>query len=380
MSKNIRKIKVVHIISSLKIGGAEAVLVDLLRTLGNQYYEHHVLYFHAGNNVARIQELGIATYAIKGLFFRYDVGFFIRLYHLIKVIKPDIIHSSLWAANFMARIVGFLLGIPTICAVHLGVETDGRVRNILDHYTLNFATHLVAISNNVAESLYNRWTWLKPARISVIKNGIDKEYVLALKTQFLQQRVDYAFSGQHIVIGSVGRFIERKNFPMLIEVFKILQSEYTNTRLMLVGQGPQENELRFLVRSLGLQEVVTFVTGKMAYGYYSLMDIFVLPSFQEGLSIALLEAMSCGLPSIICNSVMQHDVIRHYYNGIIAPISKEGLLIELKNVVNDQFLRSKLSLNARTTIEQSFSVQTMAQAYEQLYKKTYSNLRIPTLN
>lgn len=370
--KEVKKIKVVHLISSLKIGGAEAILVDLIRTLHNQHYEHYVVYFHQGEHVHHLKNLGIQTYLIKGLLCRYDVIFFVRLYRLVRNIFPDVIHSSLWAANFLARILGLLLHIPVICAIHLGVETDGVLRNIFDRFTLFFADRIVAISENVAQSLYDRPSWIKQSKILVIKNGIDKEYTLQLKNQLLQRRCDYNLHDQHIVLGSVGRFIPRKNFSMLLEVFKLLYNENKDMRLVLVGQGPQEKELRFLIHSLAIEETVIFVTGQRAYGYYALMDIFVLPSFQEGLSIALLEAMSCALPSIVTyNEKQHHDVIQNYHNGILVSTCKKELVSGIKCIINDTFLRAQLGRNAQKTVEQNFSIHSTAQAYVQLYKNLY---------
>lgn len=374
MNKGImKKIKVVHLISSLKIGGAEALLVDLIRTLGVQQYEHHVIYFHHGVHENRLRQLDIATYNVVGALSLYDPVFFIRLYRLIRDIKPDVIHSSLWAANFSARILGPILNIPTICAIHLGVETDGAIRNMLDQFTLRFADRIVVISDAVAQSLYDRPSWIEPAKVSLIKNGIDKEHILTLKKQHEQRRRDYGFDEHHIVLGSVGRYIPRKNFPMLLEIFKLLHDEYHQLRLVLIGQGPQENELRSLAENLHIQNVVTFITGQTAYGYYALMDIFVLPSFQEGLSIALLEAMSCGLPCIVSHGSQNHDVIQHSYNGMVVPAgNKDVCITALKCIIEDKSLRIQLGWNAQKTVEQHFSIQSMAQAYAALYEKCTS--------
>src|SRR5579859_5390998 len=97
--------KVVHLISSLKIGGAESLLYDLIVGLGNQDYEHHVIYFHHGPHVARLEQLGVSTYQVRGIITLYDPIFFWRLARLIKKLKPDVIHSALWAANFAGRII-----------------------------------------------------------------------------------------------------------------------------------------------------------------------------------------------------------------------------------------------------------------------------------
>jgi glycosyltransferase involved in cell wall biosynthesis len=268
--------KIVHLISSLKIGGAESLLGDLIIGLGTEQYEHQVIYFHDGPHAQRLRDYGVPVYQVKGLVCLYDPVFFWRLWHLIKKINPDLMHTALWAANFAGRIMGTLLRIPVICVIHLGVDLDGRVRNMLDAVTFRLATKVIAVSQGVEQSLHAKKNWVPATRLTTIANGIDAAAIIERASRQHCSRKEIGIKDDAVAIGAVGRFVPRKNFGLLIEAFVSVYAQHKQAHLMLVGLGEQEAELRTKVTELGLSGAVTFVVGKSAYGYYPLFDCFVL--------------------------------------------------------------------------------------------------------
>ena len=310
------------------------------------------------------------TYQIKGLAICYDPFFWLRFYKLLKKIHPTVIHSSLWAANFISRIMGKRLKIPTICSVHLGLDQDGIVRNVFDRFTLHYSDRIVAISKTVSDSLDQRAAWVAGKKIETIKNGIDDSNVLALNAKHRVTKTALGIPSDYFVIGSVGRFIPRKNYLQLLEAFAQVHGSFKNTRLLLVGFGPQEKLLRKKAAHLGIENAVIFVVGKPAYGYYSAMDCFVLPSLSEGLSIALLEAMSFGLACIVHNKDMKHDVIVHEFNGLLVTDNRK-LRREIERIIVDSALRQELKLIAQKTVKYEHSLDRMVDSYKRLYAEVY---------
>ena len=363
------KKKIVHLISSLKIGGAESLLVDLIQGLGTDHYEHHVVYFHEGPNVKRIEDLGVPVYKISGLVCLYDPLFVYRLVMTIKKIRPDLIHAALWAAHLFGRIAGKLLKIPIVGAVHLGVDTDGRVRNSIDTLNFGWSNHIIAVSQQVKESIQARG-WIDKSRITVIRNGIDPHAIIARSNLSPQTRESLGLSSEHIIIGSVGRFIARKNFSLLLESFAHIAAERDNVRLMLVGLGPQEAELRALAHKLGVSNKVLFIVGQSAYGYFPLFDCFVLSSDQEGLSIALLEALSFSLACVVTSAQSAHELIEHGRNGlVIEPKNKLLLTQALKEIVDDKQLRFQLGTQGHKTLQDKFNLNAMIDAYRNVFER-----------
>lgn len=366
-----QKNKIVHIISSLKIGGAESWLYDLVRSLNS--FEHHVIYFYDGPNVERIKKLGIGTYQIKGLFFKYDPVFFLRCFLLIRKLNPDIIHSSLWSANIIGRIIAWLLKIPNICVLHLAKNFESSAKNeifrtFLDRITISIPDKLVAVSKSMADELQKTHKWIPANKLSIIKNGIDVSYIINEGLMSNKKRSDFALTDKNFVIGNVGRLVTRKKQEMLMEAFALIHNKFPEMRLMLIGRGPMELLLKAKANNLNISDKVIFSWDNQAFGYYNLFDCFVLPSDQEGLSIALLEAMSFGLPCIVASTENSHEVISSGENGfIIKSNDKNELAQVLEFLYKNKGLREKIGLEARNIVKNDFSLDNMVKKYDNIF-------------
>lgn len=359
------KRKLVHIISSLKQGGAESLIIDMINHLND--FEHHVVYFHDGPNRERLQRAGIATSHVHGLVHRYDPLFWFRLWRLVRRLEPDCIHSALWVANLGARFLARILNIPLISVVHLGVHQDGIVRNMIDWATFRLSKRVVTVSQEIANSLQQR-SWIPAERINVIANGIDINAVLVQSRQRRVTKADLGFDDDALVIGTVGRFIARKNHQLLIRSFARVAQKYGQARLVLIGFGSLEQDLRSLVNQLGIKEKVRFEIGKAAYSYYPLFDCFALSSYQEGISIALLEAMCFALPCIVTSPDQVHEVIVNEHNGILVSSDDEYALTEsLKNMMENSTMREKLGSEALREVEGEFCIDTMIAKYKTIF-------------
>lgn len=370
------KIRIVHFISSLKVGGAESLLHDLIQGLGFDRYDHHVVYIHPGPHVQRIAALGIPTYQVQGLVCLYDPVFFWRLWLRIKDIKPDLIHSFLWAANFAGRLVAYLLHTPIVCSVPLGVDLDGRIRNLLDRYTYKAATRVIAISNEVAKTITSLHK-VDPSRIAIVPNGIDAQAVVARAQHNVRSRADLGLLPEHVVFGSVGRFIPRKNYSWLIERFAHLYQQLPQVRLVIVGLGPEEEALRHQITNSGLDGVVQLVVGQLAYGYFPLFDVFVLASDREGISTALLEAMSFKLPCIVTSLEPVHEVIVSGVSGCVVPAGDNQTFVKTALALGTRReLRQEMGLNAYQEVKTRFSLVAMADSYHRIFSHMMSVQKI----
>jgi len=367
-----KKYRVVHVISSLKMGGAEILLIDLIKYLRKQEYDQSVVFFYDGPIKNRIEALNIPVYHVKGLISLYDPVFWVRLYLLLRRAKPDLIHSSLWAANCAARLIGLFLRVPVLCAVHLGVNLDGRIRNSIDRYTFCCAKKVIAISDHVYTTIQKK-KWIHPVSMALIRNGID--YVGVQKRAQIERKTHAALglSDDHFIIGSVGRFSTRKNHAYLLRVFAQVHIYHPNARLFLIGFGPGESSLRALAKLLGIDAVVYFMVNESAYGYYPLMNCFVLPSLQEGLSIALLEAMACSIMPIITYESVRHEVVKHGYNGFVIPTLNQQLLVKLfDSLIRNKHVCEKYGERAFETIKSDFTIERMATEYIQEYEHIFN--------
>lgn len=364
-----KKIKLVHITSSLKMGGAETVLCDLIEHVGNEQFEHAVIYFHEGEMLERLRAHGVRVYKVSGFICLYDPLFFVRMYRLIRKMHPDCIHSLLWSANVTSRLLGVLLRIPVVSVFHNNIDQDGALRNMIDRITLRFANRLIAVSEGVANSVQKIHN-APIESIAVIKNGVDVDAVCARGAQYAVSRAEWGLDAEYFIIGSVGRFHKVKNFDVLLKSFALVLQGCPQARLMLVGIGDQEQELRAYARELLIDQEVIFVVGQQAYGYYPLFDCFVQPS-QEGLSIALLEAMSFAKPVIVASADMTHSVVEHSVNGLIVPLlDYKELAHALRTIIERDDIRRQLGVCAQQTVKERFSLQVAIEAYKDVFVRT----------
>lgn len=377
--------KLLHIITGLQIGGAEAMLIDLIAGLEDQF-DQELIYFHHGPHADRLKELGIPAHHVKGFFTAYDPLFLYRLHKLVQAINPKVIHTSLWSAGWLGRLMAKRFNIPVVCAVHSLVGMDGKIRDWLDQQNVDAAAKFVAVSESVAHSIYKQ-RWMPANKIVIIRNGIDTAEILSRADRKRKTRQALGIPEDAFIIGAVGRFIESKRYDLLLEVVATLARNGPSDRagvgqrergslpkvsnqsihLLLVGHGPEEQKLRKLANDLSLQ--VHFIKDFPAYGYYPIFDCFALPSVREGLSMALLEAMSCGLPSIVTGYKNQHEVIRHNSTGIvIAPDDSEALSRGIKQLIENPTVRASMGAAAANYVRIELSQSRMVRDYAQIFK------------
>ena len=359
-----KKIKILHITSSLKIGGAETVLCQVISQLKNQF-EHHVIYFHGGPNIKKLHDLGVRTYQIKGLFFLYDLLFFVRLFILIKQLSPNIIHSLLWAANISSRLASWLIGVPNISVYHNNIDQNGLIRNMIDKITAYRSDCIVAVSSQIEDDLKKS---LRAKQMRVIKNGIDIDAIHRVAKKTIILKSDLGIANEKLIIGSVGRLDPIKNFPLLLKSFSLMRTRKEDVHLVIVGVGKEETKLRKLAYDLGISHNMTLVIGKQAYPYYRLFDLFVQSSDKEGISMALLEAMSFSVPCIVTHAYPIHPVIVNKENGIVVEASNEEQLSHaIDLLLTDRLSARTIGIHGRDTIIKNFSSTSMVQGYRRLF-------------
>ncbi len=363
------KLRILHITSSLKIGGAESLLFDIVRSLDKNEFENFVIYFHNGPNVKKIEDLGVPIFQVKGLICKYDPIFFWKLFCLIKKIKPNCIHSLLWSANFFSSIIAKLLNIPIFCVLHsgynLGSNRDNKLRSFLDKITFFCVNKIICVSQNVYDITVTKYPMISGKTI-IIKNGIDSNYIVNKGLELCKKRHEFGIKDSDFVIGTVGRLVPVKNHEFLIEITVLLDKKHDNIKLIIVGEGPLENLLYKKVKDLGIVERVFFIKSWQAYGFYPLFDCFVQCSQQEGLSIALLEAMSFGVPCIVTS--VKHEVIVSGSNGYLSNMNLFDLVRAIEFIYNNHNLSRKIGLAGQRTIIDLFNLQRMIDSYQKLCK------------
>lgn len=363
-----KKINLVHITTSLGVGGAEAVLCDLVQNLDARIFQQSVIYFHHGPHVERLKDSCARLYQVKGLLFRYDPVFWFRLFRLLKRLNPDCIHSLLWSANIAARFMSSLLKVPCVNAFHNEARVQGAFRSYLDRLTAHLVTDFIAVSQTVAESI----SWVPASSIQVINNGIDAETIYIKGMQYKKSRYELELSDEQFIIGAVGRLVPIKRYELLLESFALINIQFPLTRLIIVGIGPEEYRLKQQALQLGIDQDVLFVQGQ-PYGYYPLFDCYVSTSACEGISMALLEACSFGLPCVVTDDYGQHPVIHSGFNGIVVSQANKYMVSKaIGSLIEEKETRQSMGTHAHETVLQLFRLEYMVQRYSNVFSQIAS--------
>ncbi len=326
--------RIAYVISSLKVGGAEVALTQLVPRIKEKGHDVFVAFFHDGPMRARLEAAGIAVYQIKGLVGPYDPVAWWRLYRWLHALRVDLVHTSLWLANIMGRMVGAWLKISVVSDLHGNCRAEGRIRNWGDRLTAGYTAVTIAVSESVAVAYQAEIIGKRSIKLITVPNAIDTNRFIKAAVKAPLGRFVFNIPDEAFVIGAVGRLEAIKGYDLLIEAFALLPS---NAYLVLVGDGSCRKELELLAAERGVAEryVVTGFRSDV-FRLYQLFDCFAIASYSEGLSLALLEAMAAGCPVVTTNQTMTHDVITHGVTGLLVTTRSPGdyaaLLSQLMSV------------------------------------------------
>jgi len=227
----------------------------------------------------------------------------------------------------------------------------------LDRLWLRFYERVICVSEDLrAECL--RWG-VRPERCIVIENAIDlSEYQRRLPPEEAKRRLGLDPAG--LVIGNVGRLSPEKGLAGLVEATAQLLEEGQPVRLVLVGDGPERQELEALARRQGIADRVHLVGHQPdPRPWYEAMDLFVSNSRREGLPNVLLEAMALGVPVAATRIAGVARLIEPERTGLLVePDDQAGLTDAIRRMLTDAELRRRLVQAGRNTVETRYSFQS----------------------
>src|SRR5690625_3087537 len=298
------KKKVLFFLFSLSGGGAERTVINVMNNINEEKYEVLlVLGTDKSNDYIDLLKKDIEVRVLHSSKLRYCLW---KLAKCIRKEKPDLLFSTINANNIILLLASILSlrKVPTIVREANNRTQSGSVSfmnkgmpNILYN---NFSKKVIALSDGVKNDLAKNFH-VKENKIDVIYNPIEVDKIKKLSRDEVRELNK---NGEERVIISVGRLVEQKDFRTLLNAFSRV-SQIINSRLIILGKGPQECELTELSKDLGIEEKVSFLGFKNnPYKYMSKADVFILSSQWEGFGHVIVEAMATGTPVIStnCNS------------------------------------------------------------------------------
>ncbi len=263
--------------------------------------------------------------------------------------------------------------IAKVAAAGLGTEAGslrGRYMGVgsLMAKLLRGVDAFVATTEEIKKGLLR--DGVNEKRIWSIPNFIDlKEYKSIGDTEKQALRIKLDLPETPLVL-YVGRFVQRKGINYLLEAWKKVQKEVAQARLLLLGDGQTFEEMRRYAEKLSIAETTHFLGHvNNVQEYLQAADIFVLPSIQEGMPNALLEAMASGLPVVATRIGGVVDIIEDGIDGVLVePADTEGLAEKILQLLKRKDMAETIACNAYQKIKNHYSLDSIAQRYIQLYR------------
>lgn len=303
-----KKIKVVHFVAGLVSGGVEQMLCNYCKELSENYdYDFLVVYQHEAVNTCKekIEEAGCRTERITARSEDF-IKNIVDSYKVIKKEKPDIVHAHMNLMNFCALYAAKAAGVKVrISHSHIAEKNKNWCFNIIafvcKKLCANSATMLLACGKEAGEYLYGKK--MEEGKVKIVENAIDiRSYTIGeeeKKEIRMRKGLKKAF-----VVGHVGRFSYQKNHEKLIDIFYCIKKIKENAKLLLIGTGELENQIKQQVKKYGIEDSVIFAgTTKNMRDMYALMDVFVLPSRYEGFPVVSVEVQAARIPSLFSDSI-----------------------------------------------------------------------------
>ncbi len=301
---------------------------------------------------------------------RFSFSLIRRLGALIDEERVDLIHCH----RHKAALYGTLAArrsrrkIPVVVTVHGMRRTRTFLRRLTNRFLFPRIAAVLAVSEAVRKDLLRTNPGLDPAKVSVVRNGIDL-------SQFpLRRRKMRGESGP--VFGTVGRLAPTKGYDLLLQAMASLLPRFPKAEFRLAGAGPLEGPLKEEASRLGIRDRVIFAGFvKEVPSFLKDLDFFILPSRAEGLPLALLEAMAVGVPVIASSAGGIPEVLNDPGCGLLFPVgsveSLEQTMVKAAEFSQGEYQERVTA--ARKRVEDVFSLERMVRELEGIYADVLSS-------
>lgn len=367
------KVRILFVIDKLGIGGTERQLIETMRCLDREKFTVFLMCLAGESSGVDVLPHDVNVHIVLlNVSSTYSLSALMGIFRVIQFIRAESIHvvqCYFPKAKFIGCVAGKLAGANTIsCMRDLGFNLNWR--NWLPTKMANACTDRFQANSLGVKTYLVREQGIPPRCIDVVLNGVDMEkYLLPTPAERVEAKLKLGFDPSVVVIGAVANLKPVKGLGNLIRAAALVCRDYENLHVMMIGQGPQEEELRLQAVMLGLENQVTIVTGcNEVVPYLRAFDIGVLCSFSEGFSNSILEYMAMGLP-VVATSVggNQEQICDGVTGFLVLPGDSEALAKALFRLVESERLRQQMGAQAHQECVKRYGLQRMITQMEEGY-------------
>jgi glycosyltransferase involved in cell wall biosynthesis len=383
--------KIIHIITRLDMGGSAQN--TLLTCIGLAREGYRVILIHGLSIESRItreeslsvedmvqmaRNQGVEIVPLPHLVRRLDpLKDFLAWANLLRLLaaeNPDIVHTHTSKAGILGRIAAWTARIPCIIHTPHGHVFYGHFGHLTSRSFLAverlvaFITHKVVALTEAERDDYIACGLCRPEKIAVIHSGVDVGHYMKAEVDIRNKKSSLGLNPGFLVVGTVGWLLPIKGPMILLEAMQDVWKGHPEVDLIFVGKGELEGQLRAEAHRIGGGDRVKFLGWRSDIPeIMRLLDIFVLPSLNEGMGRVVVEAMAAGRPVVASGVGGILDLVKHRQNGLLVePGNVYDLSFAIKELLADKELRYEMGLKGRT-MARNFGVEKMLEKINELY-------------
>jgi len=368
-------LRVLHVITGIDRGGAENHLLDLVKHQRASGVTVTVAYLRGkGYWRAAFEAVGADVHPL-GLRFYGDLRPLLRLGRLIHSAEFDLVHTHLPPAELYSRLA--LLGItrktlPLLITKHNDERfCDAPGKKVLGRWVARRAERLIAISDAVKGYMCGSGLGVEQRKLQTIYYGIDAaRFGQSPRAPAACLRKQWGIAAEELAIGFVGRLVPQKDIGTLIRGFALFAATFAEAKLVIVGSGPLDEELRRVAEELR-------ISGRIVWAGFrddivtvmSAFDIFALTSIYEGLGLVLLEAMASALPVVATRVGAIPEVVADGETGVLVAPGRPNELATAFHNLSDSSRQAQFGAAGRARVIREFTLEKMYRETDAVYDR-----------
>ncbi len=383
--------KILRIITRLSVGGSSIHTILLTAHLDKGDFKSILVKGCEGKDEGDLEDL-LRTKEIQPIFIpqlvreislRRDLVTFWRLYKLMLRERPDIVHTHSAKAGTLGRLAAKLAGVPIIIHTFHGHlfrgyfgPTKSRVVILAERLLALLSTKIIAVTQSQKEELF-RYRIAPLNKLVSIPLGLELDSLQNLEREKGMFRSELGLNGDDALLGSIARLVPVKGHSFLFRAAKKVIGAYPKAKFIIIGDGPLRSDLENLTRELDIQRNVIFCGfRKDLRKIYADLDIVILTSLNEGLPVAVIEAMASKKPVIAFEVGGVRDLIDPDVSGISIPFGEiDSLADSILFLLRNPAQRDRLGRNGQRKVYPRLNYQRLIGDVERLYYELLENAR-----
>ena len=363
-----RRARVLYLSHAFMVGGAEEMVLNLVRHLPDRFEPAVMCINQAGPIGEEIRRTGVPFSVLgltPGVSRPLDV---LRLRDAVQALSPTIVHTFLLTGSLYGRFAAMMSGVPIVIGTEVNIyEKKKPLHARLERWLMNGTDAVIASAESV-KAHYVAQVGADPAKVDVIYNAVDWAQLQTTMTcEEFRKSIGVPLDAP--VAGIIARLTEQKAHRVLFEA--MAQPELSALHLIVVGDGELRNDLHSRAESLGIFNRVHFLGARRDLGnILGAIDIFAMPSFWEGLPLSMVLAMGAGLPVVASRVAGIPEVVKDRVSGLLVDAGDSAQLARaLAALVQDSGLCARLGSAGRAFVRPRFGVDGYVASVTGLYDR-----------